>query len=280
MTEGLEDAVLDALFSRAPMGLHVYDRDLRLVRVNTAAQLMREFRVDRFVGRTLPEILRSFDVTEPAVVERTAHRVLETGKSELDLRIRLRDRRDPAVEAVASAFVFRLQRKDGTVLGLAAALTDVTARLRAEAEVRLLNEAAARIGTTLDVFRTAAEFCEVVSPALADSVTVDVYDDVLRGRAPAVDALDRNQTVRRAGFRSVAGPEQQGVPVVGEVDVYPLGTPYRTVLDTLAPELIRRLRPDADWIDPARRRDARILSAGAHSMMLVPIRARGVVLGG
>ncbi|MFC9343946.1 SpoIIE family protein phosphatase [Streptomyces sp. NPDC057020] len=277
--EGLGDAVLDALFSQSPLGLHVYDAELRLIRVNTAARLMREFPVDQVLGRTLPEILGSFDITDPAAVERAARRVLETGVPELDMSIRFRDRRDPPVETVSSASAFRLQRADGTVLGLAAALTDITARERAEAEVRLQNEAAARIGTTLDVFRTAAEFCEVVSPALADTVTVDVYDVVLRGRAPAADARDRDQTVRRVGYRSVAGPDRQGVPAVGEVDVYPPGTPHRTALDTLAPKLIRRLRPDAPWLDPRRRRYARILNARTHSMLLVPIRARGVVLG-
>ncbi|MFI9297067.1 SpoIIE family protein phosphatase [Streptomyces gardneri] len=278
--EGLGDAVLDALFSQSPVGLHVYDQELRLMRVNTAARLIRKFPIDRLLGRTLPELLRAFDITDAAAVERAAHRVLETGVPELDLTVRFRDRRVPPVETVSSVSVFRLQRADGTVLGLAAALTDITARVRAEAEVRLQNEAAARIGTTLDIFRTAAEFCEVVSPALADTVTVDVYDVVLGGRAPAADSLDRDQTVRRVGYRSVAGPDDQGVPAVGEVDVYPPGTPYRTVLDTLAPKLIRRLRPDGDrWLDPRRRRDARILSSQAHSMLLVPIRARGVVLG-
>ncbi|MER7955831.1 SpoIIE family protein phosphatase [Streptomyces sp. NPDC096030] len=277
--EGMGDAVLDALFSHSPVGLHVYDKGLRLMRANTAARLMRQVSVDGLVGRTLPEILRFFDVSDPAAVEQVAHRVLETGTPELDVRVRVRDRRDPPVEAVASASVFRLQRADGTVLGLAAAVTDVTSRVRAEAEMQLLNEAAARIGTTLDVFRTAAEFCEVASPGLADTVTVDVYDEVLRGRAPSADALDRDQTVRRAGFRSVAGPDQQGVPGVGEVDVYPLGTPHRTALDTLAPKLIRRLSPNAAWVDTERRRDARILRAGTHSMLLVPIRARGVALG-
>lgn len=276
---GLGDAVLDALFSQSPVGLHVYDRELRLVRVNTAARLMRQFPVDRFLGRTLSEILRVFDIADPEVVEQAAQRVLETGTPELDLTVHLRDRRDPAIRAVASASAFRLQRADGTVLGLAAALTDVTARWRAESEVRLLKEGVVRIGTTLDVFRTAAEFCEVACPALADTVTVDVHDAVLRGSAPTADARDRNPTVRRAGYRSVAGPDQEGVPVVGEVDVYPPGTPHRTALDTLVPRLLRRLRPDAPWLDPTRRRDARILSAGAHSMLLVPIRARGAVLG-
>ncbi|MGW0968138.1 SpoIIE family protein phosphatase [Streptomyces sp. NPDC002516] len=277
--EDLGDALLDALFSRSPAGLHVYDARLRLVRVNTAARLMRDFPTDRMVGRSLSAILRAFDVADRAVVEQTARRVLESGRPVFDLPVRLRSRREPGVEAVVSVAVLRLQRTDGTVLGVAAALTDITARVRAEAGLRLLNESATRVGTTLDVFRTAAEFCDLAVPRLADTVTVDVYDTVLRGHAPTPDSREREAALRRAGFRSVAGPEHQGVPKVGEVTTYPPGTPYRTALDTLAPKLIGRLDQDAPWLDPERRRDARILTAGVHSVLLVPIRARGLVLG-
>jgi anti-sigma regulatory factor (Ser/Thr protein kinase) len=273
------DVVLDALLSHSPFGLQLYDRELRLVRVNSAARLMRDVPDERILGRPLREVLEQFDLTDPEGAERTARQVLETGEPALDVPLRIRSRRDPAVEVVTSAAVFRLQRADGTVLGLACALSDMTARLRAEAGLRLLAEAATRVGTTLDVFRTAAEFCDVTCPALADTVAVDVFDAVLRGQAPATDSFAGGLTMRRAGFRSVAGPEEQGVPFVGEIDTYPPETPYRTALNTLTPTLIRRLRPDAAWLDPERRRDARILDAGAHSMILVPIRARDVVLG-
>jgi anti-sigma regulatory factor (Ser/Thr protein kinase)/GAF domain-containing protein len=273
------DAVLDALFSQSPVGLQLYDRELRLVRVNSTGRLMRDVPDERILGRPLREVLEQFDLSDPEGAERTARQVLETGEPVLDIPLRIRSRRDPAIEVLASAALFRLQRGDGTVLGLACALSDRTARLRAEAGLRLLAEAAARVGTTLDVFRTAAEFCEVTSPGLADTVTVDVFDAVLRGQAPSTEQLAGSLTMRRAGFRSVAGPERQGVPVVGEVDTYPPDTPYRTALNTLTPALIRRLNPDAEWLDPARRRDARILDAGAHSVIVVPILARGVVLG-
>ncbi|MEY9872044.1 PAS domain S-box-containing protein [Streptacidiphilus sp. MAP12-33] len=275
----LGDAVMDALFSQSPVGLHVYDRDLRLVRVNTAARLVRELPADRLLGLTLDEILGALDLDDPTAVRQAVGQVLETGIPVRDLRVRVRRRRTPAADLVVSVSVFRLKDADGGPLGLAAALTDVTARVRAEAELRLLNDAASRIGTTLDVFCTAAELCELACPAVADTVSVDVYDAVLRGQAPAADARDRDQTLRRAGFRSAGGRDRQGVPVVGEVHVNPPGTPYRDVLDTLAPRLVRRLRPDAAWLDPARRRDARMIASGVHSMMLVPIRARGVVLG-
>ncbi|MGW2786148.1 SpoIIE family protein phosphatase [Streptomyces populi] len=277
--EELGDALLDALFSRAPAGLHVYDRHLRLVRVNTAARLMRDFPIDHMVGRSLSEILQAFDISDRGVIERTARQVLESGNPVFDLLVRLRSGREPAVEAVASTTILRLQRADGTVLGVAAALTDVTARVRAEAGLRLLNEAATRVGTTLDVFRTAAEFGDLAVPRLADTVTVDVYDTVVRGHAPTAESRDQGAALRRAGFRSAAGPDHQGVPKIGEISTYPPATPYRAALDTLAPRLISGLNPDVSWLDPDRRRDARILAAGVHSMLLVPIRARGLVLG-
>ncbi|MER5400831.1 SpoIIE family protein phosphatase [Streptomyces sp. NPDC002599] len=275
----LSDALLDALFSRSPAGLHIYDRHLRLVRVNTAARMMRDFPIDHMVGHSLSEILQAFDIPDRGVIEQTARQVLESGGPVFDLLVRLRTGGEPAVEAVASATVLRLQRADGTVLGVAAALTDVTARVRAEAGLRLLNEAATRVGTTLDVFRTAAEFSDLAVPRLADTVTVDVYDTVVRGHAPTPESRDQGAALRRAGFRSAAGPEYQGVPKMGEITTYPPATPYRAALDTLAPRLISRLNPDASWLDPDRRRDARILTAGVHSMLLVPIRARGLVLG-
>ncbi|WP_369263705.1 PP2C family protein-serine/threonine phosphatase [Streptomyces sp. R35] len=60
---------------------------------------------------------------------------------------------------------------------------------------------------------------------------------------------------------------------------HPFGTPYLRALSDLAPVLIRNLDEDTDWPDPARKLDARLLTAGVHSVMVTPMRARGVVLG-
>jgi hypothetical protein len=56
----------------------------------------------------------------------------------------------------------------------------VLARRRLE----LLHEAGARIGTTLDVTRTAEELAEVTVARFADFVAVDLPDAVLRGEEP------------------------------------------------------------------------------------------------
>ncbi|MEU2931000.1 SpoIIE family protein phosphatase [Streptomyces sp. NPDC007251] len=274
----LDDAVLAALFSQSPVGLHVLDTQLRLIRVNAAARLMRGFPVDQMVGRPLLDVLNAFDVARPEFIERTARKVLETGEPVRDLRLHLRNRRDPAAEAVASAACFRLQDPDGTVLGLAVAITDITARAKAEGRLRMLNRAATHVGTTLDIFRTAEELCDLAVPDLADSMTVDLIDSVLRGEAPAPVAATETASLRRVGFRC-ADDSQQGLATVGEIGTYPFRTPYLRALSDLASVLIRNLDEDGDWLDPARRLDAWLLAAGVHSMIVTPMRARGVVLG-
>lgn len=277
----LNDAVLGAVFSQSPVGLHVFDADLRLVRVNTAARRIREFPLDEYLGRTLSQVLQAFDVTEPQEVERGVVGVLETGHPVLDLRVRARARSDPAIDLVGSLAVFRLEDDaSGAVLGVAVALTDITRRVRAEGGLRLLNEAAVAVGTTLDMFRTAAEFCDLAAKEVADTVAVDVLDCVFRGQAPVATSFDAGADLRRAGFRSVYGESRQGVPAVGEIAVYRSGTPHREVLATLAPQLSRRIPGDAPWLaEPSDRRYVRIREAGVHSMIIVPVRARGSVLG-
>ncbi|WP_405014853.1 SpoIIE family protein phosphatase [Kitasatospora sp. NBC_01539] len=276
---GLARSLEAALFALSPVGLHLLDTRLRLVRANTAGRLIHDFPVDRMLGRTLAEVLEACNVTGPEAVERAVRTVLETGRPLPDLHVRARSRTHPPLQVTLSAACFRLQDADGTVVGLAVALSDITARARAEAGLHLLNRAVTGVGTTLDVFRTAEEFCEVAVPELADTVAVDVLDPVLRGEASAPDAVLASAPLRRAGFRSVADPDRQGVPIVGEIGTYPFGTPYRKALADLAPVLLDDLGTQGDWLDPARRRDARLLAVGVHSMMVVPMRARGVVLG-
>ncbi|MET7368236.1 SpoIIE family protein phosphatase [Streptomyces sp. NPDC005566] len=275
----LDETLLAALFSQSPVGLHILDPQLRLVRANSAARSIREFPVDRMLGLPLLDALRALDVEDPEHIENLARNVLETGQPLLDVRYRVRSPLDPSIEHVVSADCFRLQNTEGTVLGLANAVTDITERTRAEARLQLLNRAGASVGTSLDVFRTAAELCEVTVPELADTVAVDVLDSMLRGQAPTPATVPGNLTLRRAGFRSSADGVRHGVPEVGEVSSYPSGSPYSDAMSSLEAHLVHHLEPDASWLDPERDRDARLLAAQAHSMMVVPMCARGLVLG-
>ncbi|CAM5693810.1 hypothetical protein SAFG77S_09978 [Streptomyces afghaniensis] len=78
---------------------------------------------------------------------------------------------------------------EGTVVTLrdSTELQAVTGRAEVARErLRLLYDAGLRIGTTLDVLRTADELAQVPIPRFADFVTVDLADAVLHGEEPAL----------------------------------------------------------------------------------------------
>ena len=71
----------------------------------------------------------------------------------------------------------------------------------ARRRLKLLYDAGVRIGTTLDVTRTAEELAEVAGPRFADFVTVDLAERVLRGEEPEPPARGQRDAPDRAGRR-------------------------------------------------------------------------------
>lgn len=169
----LEQAVVDALFAQSPAGF-VFDTELRLIRVNTAARGMRGVLDTDILGRGLADIVPGFD-TE--ALEGVLRRVLETGEPVLDAEHLGRPPADPDREHVISVSVFRLHA-EGRVLGALASAVDITERTRARERMDLLQRAATDVGTLLDAGHTARELADVVVPELACEVAVDVLDSV------------------------------------------------------------------------------------------------------
>ncbi|WP_173456698.1 SpoIIE family protein phosphatase [Streptomyces sp. NRRL S-31] len=147
---------------------------------------------------------------------------------------------------------------------------------RAEAageRLELLYDAGLRIGTTLDVVRTADELARVAVPRFADFVTVDLADAVLHGEEPAPTATD----IRRVAVSGI----QDDHPLYERgrlIDFLP-STPQARAFDAGRSELVTDLSADEDFHSQDPERARRILDYGIHSLITVPIRARGVVLG-
>ncbi|WP_406320218.1 SpoIIE family protein phosphatase [Streptomyces sp. NBC_01637] len=275
MDSGFDAAVLDALFTQPPIGLQVLDPELRIVRFNSAALGVQGLDMSDAVGRTWRELGIAADD-----VESMLRTVLETGEAVTDFRYRGRLAVLGGVEKVLSISAFRLQDAEGRTLGVAGTVVDITERDRAERRLQLLYRAGERIGSSLDVFRTAQELADVAVGELADVVSVVVLDSVLQGEAPRPGPLVDPVTVRQAGFRVVEAIT--AVPTmleVGEVRVIPRGTPFAQALSDLRPRLVPALGPDDPWLvrHPAYAEVAREM--GSHSLMAVPLAARGVVLG-
>jgi serine phosphatase RsbU (regulator of sigma subunit)/PAS domain-containing protein/anti-sigma regulatory factor (Ser/Thr protein kinase) len=143
----------------------------------------------------------------------------------------------------------------------------------ARERLRLLYEAGVRIGTTLDVVRTAEELAEVAVPRFADVATVDLQDPVLEGDEPVRQSAE----LRRAAVHGVGG----AWPLfpVGELTRSVPSSPVAVGVERRHAVLDADLTASHGWRaqDPERAR--RILDRGLHSLITVPLQARGVVLG-
>ncbi|MEU9571835.1 SpoIIE family protein phosphatase [Streptomyces massasporeus] len=144
--------------------------------------------------------------------------------------------------------------------------------LAARRRLELLSEASTRIGTTLDVRRTAEELAETAVPGLADFVTIDLPDAVLRGEESADLLADLRRTVVH-GVR-------EGLPFTppGERIVFGPTTPQLRCLSSGEAVLEPDLKAAAGWLAQDPQHTERLL-AHVHSLIAVPLVARGVVLG-
>lgn len=144
--------------------------------------------------------------------------------------------------------------------------------LAARRRLELLSEAGVRIGTTLDVRTTARELAESAVPQLADFVTIDLPEAVLRGEESADPRSDLRRTV-------VHGIHDDCPfhPVGKQVDYGPT-MPQARCLTSGQAVLEPDLKAAAGWFAQDPEHSAQLLSH-VHSLIAVPLVARGAVLG-
>ncbi|MEU3184109.1 SpoIIE family protein phosphatase [Streptomyces sp. NPDC006923] len=144
-----------------------------------------------------------------------------------------------------------------------------------------LSEASTRIGTTLDVLHTAQELADFTVPFLADYVAVDLAETIPLGEEPKLK-LGTNKDDETVFHRAAAASIHEDIPESiwqKEEPVFvppdsPFTRAYFSRKSYLEPELDV---PAWETHDPGRA--AKMRENGMHSMMMVPIHARGVVLG-
>ncbi|PAZ15155.1 PAS sensor protein [Streptomyces sp. SA15] len=169
----------------------------------------------------------------------------------------------------------------GELTGVALAAFDSTEQYWARQRLALLNEASATIGTTLDVVRTAEELVELLVPRYADFASVDLLEWVL-GAEESPTVLDGEVVLRRVAHGSGTEGTPEAAVRLGEADIYPGYSPPARALRQGRAVLSQAGEPDfMRWVAernaraPAGRRHRR----GVHSMIAVPLRARGTTLG-
>ncbi|MEV7617405.1 SpoIIE family protein phosphatase [Streptomyces sp. NPDC089799] len=276
----LGDALLRGLFTDSPAVIDVFDTQLRFVAQNEAQRATGTFTGTDFTGRTMAEAappgLLDFDAFEAR-----QRRVLETGRAQIAEEVRGRTPADPDREHVWSESILPLRSRSGEVIALAHVVVDATDRARARERLALVNDASARIGTTLNVLRTAQELVDLAVPQFADHAYVNLLDPVFGGEEPTAGPTADWVPLRRAASSVNGVADSTAVTPTGEVDTHASarGSPTRLALAGGEPRLMDRDELIAEFApaDPARAELVR--TYGVHSWLLVPMFARGAALG-
>ncbi|MBO8195441.1 SpoIIE family protein phosphatase [Streptomyces oryzae] len=251
----------DAVLHAVREGVLIVDDDGRLLLVNDEARrlldLPRDAEQREITGLGLaPGITELLTQRRPVTDE-----VRMAGDRLLAVNVRPVDQPARATHIVATL-------RDTTELQALAGRAEV-----ARERLQLLYEAGVRVGTTLDVERTAEELAEVAVPRFADFVTVELLEPVLRGE----EAGEASTRMRRVAVRGV----REGSPLypAGELLPFAPSHPVATGVTTGRALLVPELAASQDWRaqDPEHAR--RLLDYGIHSLLSVPLQARGVVLG-
>ncbi|GGU94385.1 hypothetical protein GCM10010211_71910 [Streptomyces albospinus] len=272
---GVSQLMLTPFLTHAPVGMAVLDADLRYVWVNEplGRLIPLEQRLGRQVGEVLPRL-------EAEAFEERMHRVLETGNPVLDYEFRGPSYTDPHRTRAFSASFFAMKDHQGRYVGIWYMVIDVTERWRAQERLALLNDAGARIGSTLEVTRTAQELADEAVPAVAEFVAVDLLDSVMRGEEPTPGPVGMTPVIRRAGQQSVREGCPEATLALGEtVRRAPSSPVTRCLLESRT--LVERIldRSTSAWVTEDQSLGASIRKFGFRSLMVIPVRARGVTLG-
>ncbi|MFJ8504011.1 SpoIIE family protein phosphatase [Streptomyces avermitilis] len=270
-----DDPLMRSALTLSPCATAVYDTDLRLHGVNHAMADILGLPEDRIRGLRLSEIGGKPENEE---LERHLREVLDSGERR-DVQTYMRSGGEERAHAWLARFA-PLTDDAGQVHGVCVTAHDFSDQYLARERLQLVNEASVRIGSTLDVTRTAQELADVCVPALADFVSVDLLEPSRDGAEPYPRSLTAPVSLRRAAHQSVNPGSPEAVVRPGEVDVYPAASPQADSLvagrTIVAPDDRATL---AEWLGWDRRREQRIHEYGIHSTMSVPIQARGATLG-
>jgi PAS domain S-box-containing protein len=269
-------ALVDAVYATAPVGLAFVDTEMRYVRINEALAAINGRDVSAHLGRTVHEVLD--DPLRKRVVARIAE-ARDTGRvvTEDDVSPGVAvDGAAPAGRRHYGVSYYPVAGADGNVVGVGIVVSDTTARAEAaEASERALErtqflaDVSAALDASLDCDATLSAVADLAVRRIADWCSIDMVDDAGGLRNVAVAHVDPEKVAMARELQERYPPDLDaptGAPNValrtGEPELYP----------EITPEVMERAGADAEQV-------ALIRELGLSSAMIVPLRARGRVLG-
>ncbi|MBN8561436.1 MAG: PAS domain-containing protein [Leptolyngbya sp. UWPOB_LEPTO1] len=125
-------AEIEAIYDTAPVGLGLFDRDLRFTRINQRLAEINGLSIADHLGRTVREIVPDLaDDAEPLLC-----RVLETGEPLLNLEIMGETAAQPGVQRTWLEDLYPLRDAAGRPIGINVVVQEITQRKQAEIALR------------------------------------------------------------------------------------------------------------------------------------------------
>ncbi len=283
LLRGLEHdlAVVDAVFDTSALGIAIFDTELRYVRVNNALARMNGRAGADHLGRTVDEVIPGATGEELASVQRE---VLETGRTVVDLLTP-----GPHRAGFRSASYSRITDRAGRVMGISVVVMDVTDRFMASAKVErtrtrlaVLGDVGGMLSELMDVDRRARSLAEALVPGFCDYAGVLVVQDIAAGGELPHEPLPAGTALTLAGVATAREQgEMAGMLTPGMEMSFPAGSPLSDVLGG-GPAWFAETPADirgAAYTEPLEPRIKIALDLGVGSLLVVPLRARDMVLG-
>ncbi|MDH6128063.1 SpoIIE family protein phosphatase [Kitasatospora sp. GP82] len=275
------DEVLRSVLDGTPAGVAIVDVQLRYCYVNPALARMTGVPAADLVGRCVGEEQPGIGSSTEVLLQ-----VLRDGQP--------RESTTGGHPLAGSSHggcqwhrAYHRLEVDDSVVGVVCIVLEAADSLQEQHELEqahvrlaLLDDAAGRIGTTLDIDNTCEELADFLVPLLADLATVEVLPaGPAEGHGPTrTQALQ----LRRTAWACVPAlrSRAQELGLAGESVGYQKGSAIQRCLETGHPIVQNLLAGDESGLSPP---DAEGLAAhraaGIHSTLVVPLAARGHAIG-
>jgi PAS domain S-box-containing protein len=257
-------ALFDVVGEGAPVGLAFLDADLRFVRINAALAAINGRPVSEHLGRQLEDVLPEI----AAEVVPIYRRVLETGEPVLEREVTGEmTARGELRHVLASWFPVQVDESRG----VGVVVVDITARKSAELRQAMLLRAGEVLDSAPGVDERLDRLARVLVPELADFVKIELLEGAGGRRPVAIAHKDPEREALMIAWR------ERGT--LGEGDKVGMATTIasgeaKLTTEIAEDELVRSAREHTGD------EGAELMRAiGPRSQIVVPLRARGRVLG-
>ncbi|MPY59368.1 SpoIIE family protein phosphatase [Streptomyces spongiae] len=270
---------LESLFESSPLGVAIFDTDLRCIRANEALARLDHRPLRSHLGRTVDEVIAGPVGHRILELQR---QVLRTGMPVLDVTLP-----GPEGQGFRSVSCSRLEDTSHRVTGIGCTVMDVTERRRiarqnevVRARLTLLNDLGSRVAGLLDIPAIAERLADTLVPAFGDYAGVVLLESVVtEGELPRHAPTHRTPLVQLGVACVDPNPLTERMLRIGQSVSLAEHSAAGEALRTGTPHLLgspERVRSATYPGDPKTRA---ALDLGVHSMMLLPLRAADVVLG-